>query len=86
MRVCRGAPPNDGRCSNMNDLGKLMIFAGVMLAAGGAVLLLIGRLPGGKLPGDIVIQRPGFTFVFPVVTCVVVSVLLSLILSWLGRR
>jgi hypothetical protein len=70
----------------MNDLGKLMIFAGALLAAGGAVLLLIGRFPGGTLPGDIVIERPGFTFVFPVVTCVVVSVVLSLILSWMGRR
>ena len=86
MRVYGGVPHSDGRCSNMNELGKMMIFAGAMLAAGGAVLLLIGRFPGARLPGDIVIERPGFTFVFPVVTCVVVSVLLSLILSWLGRR
>ena len=39
----------------------------------------------GRLPGDIVVRRPGFTFVFPLVTCLVLSLLLSL-LFWIFRR
>jgi len=39
----------------------------------------------GRLPGDIVIRRPGFTFVFPLVTCLVLSLLLTLLLSLFRR-
>ena len=39
----------------------------------------------GRLPGDIVVRRPGFTFVFPIVTCLVLSLLLSLLL-WIFRK
>ena len=62
---------------------RLFIGAGVILIAIG-VLLKLG-LPLGRLPGDIVIRRGGGTFYFPVVTCVVVSVVLS-VLSLLLRR
>ena len=39
----------------------------------------------GRLPGDVVVRRPGFTFVFPIVTCLVLSLLFSL-LFWISRR
>ena len=39
----------------------------------------------GRLPGDIVVRRPGLTFVFPIVTCVVISLILTLLL-WIFRR
>jgi Protein of unknown function (DUF2905) len=39
----------------------------------------------GRLPGDVVVRRPGFTFVFPIVTCLVLSLLFSL-LFWIFRR
>jgi hypothetical protein len=62
-----------------------------LLIAAGAVLLLVGILWPllsryvGRLPGDIVVRKPGFTFAFPNVTCIVISIVLTLIL-WLFRR
>jgi hypothetical protein len=62
-----------------------------LLIAAGAVLLLVGILWPllsryvGRLPGDIVVRKPGFTFAFPIVTCIVISIVLTLIL-WLFRR
>jgi hypothetical protein len=51
----------------------------------GLVLSLFGRTGLGRLPGDIVVQRGGWTFYFPIVTMILVSLLLSAIL-WLLRR
>ena len=58
-------------------MSRLLIIAGVVLILGG-ILLKIG-VPIGRLPGDIVIHRSGGTFYFPIVTCLVASVVLSLI-------
>jgi hypothetical protein len=61
------------------------------MTAGGAIfvlgllLLLLGRAGLGRLPGDIVVERDGWTFYFPIVTAILVSLLLSAIL-WLLRR
>ncbi len=68
--------------SGLADLGKLLMVFGGAIALMGLLVLALGRLGGRFLPGDIVIQRPGFTFVFPVVTSIVLSVILTLIL-WL---
>ena len=57
-------------------LGVLLILAGLAIKAG---------LPLGRLPGDIVIQRGNSTFYFPIVTCLVVGVILS-VLAALFRR
>ena len=65
-------------------LGKqLMIIGGTLLAVG-AILCWWRPLRGG-LPGDIVIQRPGFSFYFPVVTSLVLSLVLNWVLRWLNR-
>jgi hypothetical protein len=64
-------------------LPRLFIFAGLVLVAIGLVMKL--GLPLGRLPGDIVIQRGNSTFYFPIVTCIVLSVALS-ILAALFRR
>lgn len=70
----------------MNDLGKFMVVAGVMLAVAGAILWSgFGRNWLGRLPGDIHYHRGNFSFYFPIVTCVVLSVLLSLILRIFRR-
>ena len=64
----------------MQDLGKLLLIAGLALAAIGALLWKTGGLGGlGKLPGDIFVQKGGSTFYFPIVTCIVISVVLTLI-------
>ena len=67
-------------------LGRLMIVAGLLLAALGAVLVLGRWLPWlGRLPGDIRIERPGFTLYVPLASCLLVSVALSALLWLLGR-
>ena len=70
--------------------GGAVVGRGLMIA--GAVLFLVGlalafgvRVPLGRLPGDIVIRREGGAFYFPIVTCLLVSAVLSL-LSWLLRK
>jgi hypothetical protein len=64
-------------------MSKLVIVLGLILVGVG-VLLKLG-VPLGKLPGDIVIRRGNATFYFPIVTCIIVSVVLSL-LSMIWRR
>ncbi len=68
----------------MREIGKLLLVFGVVIVAVGAVLVLGARLPFrlGRLPGDIVHQGRNTTFYFPIVTCLVLSVVLSLIF-WL---
>ena len=71
----------------MREVGKLLLIFGVVMVGAGAALLL-GARPGGlpfrlgRLPGDIVYQGRNTTFYFPIVTCLVLSVLLTLIF-WL---
>ena len=70
----------------MVDLGKALILLGVLAMASGVVFLLIGRLPWiGRLPGDIVLRRGDFVFVFPLTSCLLVSAVLSLVLYLLRR-
>ncbi|MBB2201593.1 DUF2905 domain-containing protein [Gluconacetobacter tumulisoli] len=66
-------------------MSKSLIAVGVALVLAGMLWPFLARLPLGRLPGDIVIQRPNFTFYALIATCVVISVVLSLIL-WLIRR
>jgi hypothetical protein len=73
----------------MQDVGKTMVLIGLLLAAAGGWIWKSGSLGWlgklGRLPGDILIHRGESTFYFPVATCVLISVLLTL-LSWLLRR
>ena len=64
-------------------MGKVLIVGGLVIAAIG-VLVQLG-LPLGRLPGDVVIKRGQSTFYFPIVTCIILSVLLSLIGMLLRR-
>ncbi|HLG70142.1 MAG TPA: DUF2905 domain-containing protein [Chloroflexota bacterium] len=68
------------------DLGKLLIGAGVLLVLAGIAFLLAGRIPYlGRLPGDIAVQHGSFGFYFPIVTCILVSLVLTVLLN-LGTR
>jgi hypothetical protein len=69
----------------VDSLGKNLVIIGLLLATIGGALWLFGRHGGGLLPGDIVVERKNVRFYFPVVTCLVVSAVLSL-LAWLFRR
>jgi hypothetical protein len=62
----------------------LLIVFGVLLVGAGVFWPVVSRY-FGRLPGDIVVRKPGFTFAFPIVTCLVLSLLLTLLL-WLFRR
>jgi hypothetical protein len=62
----------------------LLLAAGTVLLFAGLLWPILSRYVG-RLPGDLVVRRPGFTFVFPIVTCLLISLLLSLLL-WLFRR
>ncbi len=69
-----------------SDLGRVLMVMGGILLALGLVLTLSGRVPYlGRLPGDVVYQRGNFTFYFPIVTSILVSLVLTLVL-WLVRR
>lgn len=65
----------------MSDLARLLIIAGLVLLVLGLVLWLGPKIPWlGKLPGDISYQRGNFSFYFPLGTCIVISLILTLIL------
>jgi hypothetical protein len=66
------------------ELGKLLLVLGVLLIAAGALLVFSGRLPFrlGHLPGDIAVEGRHGSFYFPIVTCILLSLGLTL-LMWL---
>jgi DUF2905 family protein len=69
------------------NIAKILIVFGLLIVLAGVVLLLVGRVPWlGRLPGDIHYQRGNFTFYFPLATSLLLSVVLTLILYFLGRR
>ncbi|MBI2219101.1 MAG: DUF2905 domain-containing protein [Candidatus Rokubacteria bacterium] len=71
----------------MGDLGKMLIVLGGALVLIGVLLVVLGRVPGlGRLPGDITIQRGNWTFYFPLATSLIVSLLLTLLFWFIGRR
>ena len=70
----------------MHEIGKLLIVIGLLTAAVGGALLLVGRIPWlGRLPGDVVVHRGPVTFYFPIVTSIIVSVVLSLLFGLFRR-
>jgi uncharacterized protein YybS (DUF2232 family) len=70
----------------MNDLGKFLVIIGLLTALAGALLWSgIGKGWLGRLPGDIHYTRGNFSFHFPLMTCLLLSLLLTLVL-WLFRK
>jgi membrane protein implicated in regulation of membrane protease activity len=71
----------------LHGLGKLLMLVGGIVVLIGALLLLAEKIPWlGRLPGDIYIQRPHFTFFFPLTTSILISIILTLVLYFLSRR
>ena len=67
--------------------GKFLIFAGLFLVLIGVLVSLGPKFPWiGRLPGDVLIQRERFTFAFPLATCLLLSLLLTLIANLFFRR
>lgn len=68
------------------EIGRALVVFGVAMVAVGAVLWLWPHVPWlGRLPGDIHVERPGFRFSFPVVTCLVISGIVTVVLNLIGR-
>jgi len=69
------------------SIGKVLIFAGIALILIGTLVTFSGKMPWlGKLPGDISIQKNGFSLYFPITTSIIISVVLSLILILIRKR
>ena len=66
-------------------VSKWLIIVGLILVAAGLLWPLMSKLGLGRLPGDIVVRRDGFSLYFPLMTCLVISVVVS-ILIWIFRR
>ncbi len=64
-------------------MGKLLLIAGLVIA--GIGLLMMVGIPFGRLPGDIVIRKGSGTFYFPLATCILLSIILTLLLSFWRR-
>jgi len=71
----------------MTSLGKLIVVAGGVLIVIGIVVMLAGRanLPLGRLPGDITYRGKNTAIFFPITTCIVLSIVLSLVM-WAVNR
>jgi hypothetical protein len=72
---------------DVTGLGKFILLAGLFIALLGVLVLLAEKIPFlGRLPGDIHVQKPGFSLTVPIVSCLLLSVLLTIILNLFLRR
>jgi hypothetical protein len=67
------------------DVQRFLIGLGLVILVAGIMWPLLSRLGLGRLPGDIIVRRGGSAFYFPLVTCIIISVVLSA-LFWLFNR
>lgn len=65
-------------------MGRILIAVGILLVVAGVLVTLGVRI--GRLPGDIILRGKNTVFNFPIVTCILASIVLSLVLWLLGRR
>jgi hypothetical protein len=71
----------------IESIGKSLIIFGIILIVIGSVLVMLGKVPWfGRLPGDIIIKKEGFTFYFPIATMILLSILLTILFNIIGRR
>jgi hypothetical protein len=70
----------------MAPFGKGLLVIGLVIAAFGAILWIFSGVPFiGKLPGDLYIRRGNFTFYFPLTTCILISIILTLLFALMRR-
>ena len=71
----------------MQEMGRVFLVLGIVLVVVGGLFVLLGRtgLPLGRLPGDIVYKGKNTTFYFPLATCIVLSVVLSVVMYLISR-
>jgi hypothetical protein len=70
----------------MTEVGKVLIIAGIVIVLLGIFLTMFNKIPFiGKLPGDFLIQKEGFTFYFPLATSILLSIILTVLLKIFNR-
>lgn len=70
----------------MNEIAKILVISGAFLMFAGALLFIFGKIPGmGKMPLDIFVKKDNFSFYFPLGTCIVISIILSLVMFFLNK-
>jgi hypothetical protein len=68
-------------------MGKVLIIVGIVLIIAGVLIQYVGKIPlFGKLPGDIAYEGKNFKFYFPIVTCIIISIILSLIMYFVRKN
>jgi hypothetical protein len=71
----------------MQEIGRMIVVIGVLLVVVGVLLIFSDKIPWiGRLPGDIVVRRKNFTFYFPIATCILLSILVTILLRVFFRR
>ncbi len=71
---------------DLTSIGRILILVGLLIAALGAIIFFLPDIPYlGKLPGDIRIKRDNFTIYIPITTCILLSILMTIIISLFNR-
>ena len=71
----------------MNAIGKSLIFVGILLIIIGIFFILGNKIPHfGRLPGDIMVKKENFSLYFPITTCILISIVISIILFLFTRK
>jgi hypothetical protein len=72
---------------DFSGIGKILIIIGLVIAGIGGLILLGGKIPWiGRLPGDFYYKGKNFTFYFPLATSIIISIILTIILIFVGRK
>ncbi len=73
--------------SEFSGFGRILMILGILMFSVGFLIWIGNRISfPWRLPGDIVVRREGFSFYFPIVTCIAVSIVLTLVLNLISRR
>lgn len=73
--------------TDLSSMGRMVLILGLVIVAVGALMVFAGRVPFlGRLPGDIAVQRGGWSFYFPLATSIVLSLVLTVVLNLFARR
>ncbi len=68
-------------------LGKILLIAGILIAAAGAALMIAPKIPWlGRLPGDIHLRGKNWSFHFPIVTSILISIILTILYNLFSRK
>jgi hypothetical protein len=68
-------------------IGRFLVFTGLIIIIFGLILIFASKIPYlGKLPGDVVLRKKNFTLYFPLATCLVLSILLTILLNLILRK